>query len=177
MTDKDIVKALRRCTTLTSGCRCDNCPAEPHKTGKRGCAYVSLEAADAIERLTVLIEARTEERETLKQDNALINLNLESITADVERLTRERNAQWISVKDRLPDEGTEALIYAAAKANGCAKGDRVTIAKWDRTYFMWNSFGELRWHVWQYFDYDYEVTHWMPLPEPPRAENGGNDDD
>lgn len=68
MTDKDIVKALRRYTTLTNGCRCDDCPAEPLKTGKRGCGYVSLEAADAIERLTADVERLTRERDAAVRD-------------------------------------------------------------------------------------------------------------
>lgn len=52
--------------------------------------------------------------------------------------------QWIPVTERLPDNGVEVLIYSQ-KAGACAD------------YFCDEVFG------WP------DVTHWMPLPEPPKA--------
>jgi hypothetical protein len=51
--------------------------------------------------------------------------------------------QWISVKDRLPKLGTVVLV---AKDIGSV----------NTTYFGVNGFR------------DEQVTHWMPLPEPPK---------
>lgn len=65
--------------------------------------------------------------------------------------------KWISVKERLPERGAPkgCLIYADGYT--CA-------ADWscDRYGDDW----------WFYVDgeYDPEVTHWMPLPEPPKEE-------
>lgn len=51
---------------------------------------------------------------------------------------------WISVKDRLPeDEETHVLVY---RENGW-------IEIWPRRYF-----------------HTFRVTHWMPLPEPPKED-------
>ena len=68
-----------------------------------------------------------------------------------------RIPQWISVKDRLPEDGTRVMAYV-------------------------NGWHEVAWHrksirEWQFRDeiaFNNEtntyglVTHWMPLPEPPK---------
>jgi len=59
---------------------------------------------------------------------------------------------WISVKKKLPEEGTDVLV---------TDGVACMVAKLDntKTFYFWsnNSF-------WS----NDEVTHWMPLPEPPK---------
>ena len=57
--------------------------------------------------------------------------------------------EWISVKDRLPEQGEEAICIAA-------DGDMM-IGK----YTEWG---------WMFPCYFEELTHWMPLPEPPKGE-------
>ena len=66
--------------------------------------------------------------------------------------------QWISCKDRMPEDNDRVLILA--------KNESVYIAKH-------RVFG----HFVVSFEYwldDTEVTHWMPLPEPPK--DGEQDD-
>lgn len=58
--------------------------------------------------------------------------------------------EWISVKDRVPDEG--------ASVNVCCTGGYVMHALW-RDRIWRNSYGCYLWA---------NVTHWMPLPEPPK---------
>ena len=53
--------------------------------------------------------------------------------------------EWISVKDRLPDVGKFVLIYS--EINGVC----------------------MDYHDGATFGY-YDVTHWMPLPNPPKGE-------
>ena len=53
--------------------------------------------------------------------------------------------EWISVEDRLPDIGIEVLVYS--------EDDGICV-----DYYDGDSFGY------------YDVTHWMPLPEPPKGE-------
>lgn len=63
--------------------------------------------------------------------------------------------KWISVEDRLPEHTvTPCLIYA--------DGD-MEMACWTHDKY------ELAW--WFFVDGEYEtgVTHWMPLPEPPKV--------
>ena len=55
--------------------------------------------------------------------------------------------EWISVDDRLPEQGEEAICIAA-------DGDMM-IGK----YTEWG---------WMFPCYFEELTHWMPIPEPPK---------
>lgn len=63
--------------------------------------------------------------------------------------------EWISVKDRLPEENTEVLIYC--KTNS---GKEVFFV--DKIYYFR---GLAIWDCWHG-----EVTHWMPLPSAPKGE-------
>lgn len=76
-----------------------------------------------------------------------------------------RQPQWISVKDQLPEDDQRVLVLDA-----CGK---VRICK----HTLWedrNTSGEF--YLWDYDDdcnsfySDEEVTHWMPLPEPPKEQ-------
>ena len=69
-------------------------------------------------------------------------------TADVAEV------KWISVNEGLPEEDTRVLVYLDRNANPYTffDTDRLKNGKWVR----WNK----------------RVTHWMPLPEPPK---GGED--
>jgi hypothetical protein len=62
--------------------------------------------------------------------------------------------EWISVKDRLPEGFRYVLLWDSA----------------DRDFFM----GVLRdngeWYVPWYQDEPFNITHWMPLPQPPKGE-------
>jgi len=57
--------------------------------------------------------------------------------------------QWISVKDRLPENDNEVLIVASGE---------VTTAFYEAGDFGW-SYGTT--------GYETTITHWMPLPKPP----------
>ena len=65
---------------------------------------------------------------------------------------------WISVKDRLPDKSEEYIVCAIDE-----DGERfVTTDSWLSLLFGgWYLFGEKS---------TSKVTHWMPLPEPPKEE-------
>ena len=62
-------------------------------------------------------------------------------------------SEWISVKERLPEETYLVLVWD----NDC---DQVAIASLQRDG-SWCGDG-----VWK----DANVTHWMPLPEPPEED-------
>ena len=59
---------------------------------------------------------------------------------------------WISVRDRLPEEGQSVLIHYV---DGWMPVAHLFNGKW------YASGGETSW---------LSVTHWMPLPEPPKEE-------
>ena len=69
--------------------------------------------------------------------------------------------EWISVKDRLPEEGD----YVLCVLKGFNYGGKIQVCKFcpadkfkDKPYFE---------HFRNGFP---SVTHWMPLPEPPKGE-------
>ena len=61
---------------------------------------------------------------------------------------------WISVEDALPEGGGSVLIYSPL--GGVAEGT------YSKHYKRWVQY---RWSV-----FEPEVTHWMPLPAPPKEE-------
>ena len=60
--------------------------------------------------------------------------------------------EWISVKDKLPEKRKRVLA---------SDGELVVVAWIGKVLNMWEG--------WQCIDNEYfgDVTHWMPLPEPP----------
>ena len=70
---------------------------------------------------------------------------------EIEQLGKEK--EWISVKDRLPQEGRAILIYTDY-------GKQATAYLSDNLFIDWmrpqHSYGS--------------VTHWMPVPNPPEMQ-------
>lgn len=64
-------------------------------------------------------------------------------------------SEWISVKERLPEEGVAVLI--AYDADG-----RLLRRIAQQYYGVWYVFGAV-----VTADFNQKVTHWMPLPEAP----------
>ena len=71
--------------------------------------------------------------------------------------------EWISVTERLPDliSCNVGTAYSEAVI-AWTSGRKVMIAVWDgidwiAPFDYWEAWGE-------------EITHWMPLPEPPKGE-------
>jgi hypothetical protein len=89
---------------------------------------------------------------------------LKTIIYDHDKTNLPTPAKWISVKERLPEEGEEVLVFGQylndiPKVLGVRsryKGDQ----DWKYT---WEGSDE-----WVYREND--VTHWMPLPEAPKEE-------
>jgi len=69
----------------------------------------------------------------------------------------ERVPKWIPVTERLPKEGDFVLVYGDLYPN---KHDGGVIAVSKR----------MDWNYWQGFGRERDITHWMPLPQPPKEE-------
>lgn len=71
---------------------------------------------------------------------------------------------WISVKDRLPEEKGTYLVFAPTYHGGSSSGldcnDGIMFARWKKHWSI-----EVGCHK-----IPNCVTHWMPLPEPPKEE-------
>lgn len=64
----------------------------------------------------------------------------------------QRKPEWISVEDRLPEVDETGYTYVLV----CMDDEFITTADFttDESFGLWEDSGE--------------VTHWMPLPEPPK---------
>lgn len=92
-------------------------------------------------------------------------LNCDLLMTDERILTAYKNAidalqnahgvtvqEWISVKDGLPEEGEDVLVYRGSGCNVEAL-ESVSRKYWENDIFSYC-----------------RVTHWMPLPQPPKGE-------
>lgn len=74
-------------------------------------------------------------------------------------------SRWISVKDRLPEDGVRVLVSANSKSDDPV----VAVTHYTHSLYGFNIKGWVE--PWQYFFFEHEITHWMPLPEPPKEES------
>lgn len=65
--------------------------------------------------------------------------------------------EWISVKDRLPEKDIRVLVWMKDNEEGYTQMDT---DRWSCT--MEQGYHWIRWGK--------SVTHWMPMPEPPKGE-------
>lgn len=70
--------------------------------------------------------------------------------------------EWISVDERLPESNTRVLGYSRLLDEVCC----YDIAEGTREIQWWTED-----HGW-YLASDLDITHWMPLPEPPMMKEG-----
>lgn len=73
--------------------------------------------------------------------------------------------KWISVKDKLPEDGTDVIV--------CTEGGRVVTLRYYDGFNCTKNYktGEIcKGNEFK------DVTHWMPLPEPPKVEWVKKDD-
>ena len=64
--------------------------------------------------------------------------------------------EWVDVKDRLPEESG---MYIVTANDGHAQ--RVSFVQWQKKNRMWNLTGARSY---------WRITHWMPMPQPPKGE-------
>lgn len=62
------------------------------------------------------------------------------------------SSKWISVKDRLPEEDGDYLIYVTVPFTG---SKFMTVMHYEKDAYS---------QIWM------DTTHWMPLPQPPKGE-------
>ena len=69
-----------------------------------------------------------------------------------------RGSVWIPCKAKMPEDGQRVLICTGMK--------KLFVAAYNASAHMFMQRAHSTLHSW----YDDEVTHWMPLPEPPGGE-------
>ena len=126
----------------------------------RNLSHFEIRNAESV--IHVSAEAVTELREIAKEAADAIE-RLERRENDWEKLCAawqkryDGEQRWIPVTERLPKEGDFVLVYGDLYPN---KHDGGVIAVSTR----------MDWNYWQGFGRERDITHWMPLPEPPKGE-------
>ena len=80
--------------------------------------------------------------------------------------------EWVSVKDRLPEDSGCYLVVYRDKYNGSISIAfdmyvKCNIGEWWESEFACDITKQF---LWAAKLQEQEVTHWMPLPEPPKGE-------
>lgn len=118
---------------------------------------IELTTAEVIELMQITRNA-TAECEADKSMSLTVQTMVKAydlaIAALTEKTKRERNGGWISVADRLPEEGQSAIAYFV---NGFCHLVKFKNDKWEHHHrIICNS----------------TITHWQPLPQPPKEARG-----
>lgn len=96
---------------------------------------------------------------------ALIGKDIDAPATEGDTNVGHKSGGWISCKDRLPSENTLVLCYARSKTgegNGYFLG---ALAHGEFWFLKVNDIGHVSCPV-----LHWEVTHWQPLPEPPKED-------
>ena len=112
----------------------------------------------AVEYIKTLEKTVVETREQARQTAETATFCMANIARPVKRVKQE----WISVKDRLPDDEKEVLCWYLSGDGNCYHTIGVCLQE---TYGnVWSTEADR-----DECGYGCEkVTHWMPLPEPPK---------
>lgn len=154
MKDKDLVNAIRRLKMETGSLACMGC-GHARNCGVSGCA-IMREAAGRIANQRTHIAALQQEIEKLRGQNEQLREAAALVTKESAELLERR---WIPVEERLPEDRSDVLVVAYWHE------------RWG-AYMGWCAPERAAWsvHVGIGDRSDIAVTHWMPLPEPPKEE-------
>lgn len=165
----EIVSGLRRQRVETGSIACLGCGWE-NSCGVRGCRIMQA-AADMLENdesQTIALQRelalRQAQLDCAAASSAVLkkqNEQMRDAAAQVTKLAAEAAVErdWISVEDRLPEDRSNVLVVAYWHE------------RWG-VYMGWCAPERAEWsvHVGIGDRDDVAVTHWMPLPEPPKEE-------
>lgn len=148
MKDQELVKALR---TQVEAARKIGL-----YQGKSGIWAVIEQASDRIANQSTHIAALQQEIEKLRGQNEQLREAAALVTKESAELLERR---WIPVEERLPEDRSDVLVVAYWHE------------RWG-AYMGWCAPERAAWsvHVGIGDRSDIAVTHWMPLPEPPKEE-------
>lgn len=94
---------------------------------------------------------------------------IEAYLRTVKPVDPVKHGKWIPCSERLPEEDVEVLItYRYKDGEGDTSHAHIDITSYGQMYFGGNKVGvHKHWRApFEYFESNYEVIAWMPLPEP-----------
>ena len=98
-----------------------------------------------------LVELLQNAKAAMKSENLSCDIARNMFVVDFMMANGVTVQEWISVKDRLPENDQWALCFMKDKSFGTFR-----VFQWNYIDWQWNDGDE-------WFDEKY-VTHWMPLP-------------
>ena len=135
MADREkVLDGLKACADHT-GALCRTCPYDYRKE-----SCISDMAEDALE----LLKEQPEQKFFVASDGKITPLPIQQ--------------EWISVKDKLPDDASDVLAYY-----DCGDSGHVIFVNYYKNCW-YDVFNDLIDDLEQGY-----ITHWMPLPEPPEV--------
>lgn len=156
----ELVKSLRICTSDKRGYGCGTeCSyGKAHPRNYWCMDYLLKEAADTIEKLSKTAQKWELEAAALQTDHEYLIDENRKLVAAWQNALDLRN-RWISVEERLPNEkGVYIVTY-----HPCYWDD----VNYEKVKLGTDKFlGKQKWCKRKYR----RVTHWMPLPQPPKEE-------
>lgn len=155
MTNKELAAALRLCggTRGVEECR-DGCPFYRGPYTDRCIPGMTAACADALENSETHVMALQQEIERLRGQNEKLREAAAILTKEAADLLER---QWISVEDRMPEVGEKVLTLNVTGG--------VRVMHLNESGYDWSA-EVSRWHG--FLIPRNSVTHWMPLPEPPK---------
>ena len=163
----ELIAALRYC----DGGECDGCCRYKKEHGTE-CYTLLRDAADAIEELTGFVQEAERDRDEYRERLDKANDAIEELQQTVKHYKgcsddwykeacdyKAMLPRWIPVTERLPEPKFAREWYLVALESGCVKS--LAYEKEGRTDNLFRP----GWH-----ETASPVTHWMPLPEPPKEE-------
>lgn len=88
-------------------------------------------------------------------ESASLERYKEALGLAISALREQEERRWIPVTERLPENDQWVLCFMKDKAFGAFR-----VFQWNYIDWQWNDGNE-------WYD-ENDVTHWMPLPEPPK---------
>lgn len=154
MKDQELVNALRY--LCPGNFTCARCKYEPVCHGD-SCAIIQ-KAADRIANQSTHIAALQQEIEKLRGQNEQLREAAALVTKESAELLERR---WIPVEERLPSGDELVLVIVSGKPK-----ENITLDGAVELATLYSDGWCLEtWPEWTGAD----VTHWMPLPEPPEV--------
>ena len=79
-----------------------------------------------------------------------------------------KQSEWVSVDERLPEDvfgrdRKQITTLVHTKSGRISSASRVRVVRFDKTKLEWVTLDTFEWSR------GLRVTHWMPLPEPPKG--------
>jgi len=116
------------------------------------------------------------EHEKSRGHNYTLFVDIVSECAEIIRdlPSAEPEQRWIPCSERLPEEDVEVLItYRYKEGEGDTSHADIDITTYGQMYFGGNKVGNHKhWRQpFEYFESNYEVVAWMPLPQAYKAES------